>query len=186
MGITVGLTSICEVAALFSPTPNIQKPAKSPDCLHGVVTQPTDSRLSENIILSPGFAGSLPGFVLRLRVGTANLPVFNETPQQFCLPNLPNWVYIIGFISDWVLSRIFFCVASQWLWPIPVNCNESELIAQSQRTNTHRRQWRGQQIEQWLEFELFKSRLTLMIEHEHREHLRYPTIAHRIVKLQFY
>ena len=26
---------------------NIQKPAESPDCLHGVVTQPTDSRLSE-------------------------------------------------------------------------------------------------------------------------------------------
>ena len=28
---------------------NIQKPTKSPDCLLGVVPQPTDSRLSETI-----------------------------------------------------------------------------------------------------------------------------------------
>ena len=34
------------MAALFS-TDNIQKPAKSPDCLLGVVPQPTDSRLRE-------------------------------------------------------------------------------------------------------------------------------------------
>ena len=32
---------------MFSPTDNIQKPAKSPDCLLGVVMQPTNSPLSE-------------------------------------------------------------------------------------------------------------------------------------------
>ena len=39
MGITEGLTSVREVAALSTP-------AKSPDCLLNVVTQPTDSWLS--------------------------------------------------------------------------------------------------------------------------------------------
>ena len=40
-----GLTSIREVAALLMD--NIQKPAKVPFCLLGVVPHPTDSRLSE-------------------------------------------------------------------------------------------------------------------------------------------
>ena len=47
MGITAGLTSIREVAALFSPTRILFKSRQSPDCLLGVVAQPTDSRLSE-------------------------------------------------------------------------------------------------------------------------------------------
>ena len=45
--ITAGLTSICDVAALWQPMDNIQNLANSPDCLLGVVTQPTDSRLSK-------------------------------------------------------------------------------------------------------------------------------------------
>ena len=56
MGITAGLTSIREVAALFSPTDNIQKPANSPDCLLNSpdcflneVTQPSYSRLCETL-----------------------------------------------------------------------------------------------------------------------------------------
>ena len=39
---------MCEMSELFSPTRIISKqPANSPDCLIDVVTQPTDSRLSE-------------------------------------------------------------------------------------------------------------------------------------------
>ena len=53
IGITTGLTCIREVAASFSHTRMIiQKPAKSPDCLLGVVTQPTDSRLSETMVVN--------------------------------------------------------------------------------------------------------------------------------------
>ena len=44
---TAGLTCIRAVAALFDHADNIQKPAKLPDCSPGIVTQPTDSRLSK-------------------------------------------------------------------------------------------------------------------------------------------
>ena len=44
IGNAAGLTSIRELAAY---TDTIQKPAKSLDCLLGVVTQPTDSWLSK-------------------------------------------------------------------------------------------------------------------------------------------
>ena len=40
-----GLTSVREVAALYID--HVDKPGDSPDCLLGVVPQPTDSRLSE-------------------------------------------------------------------------------------------------------------------------------------------
>ena len=43
IGITAGLTSVREMAH----TDSIQTPLKSPDCLLGEVTQPSDSRLSE-------------------------------------------------------------------------------------------------------------------------------------------
>ena len=47
IAITAGLTSIREVAALFSVRQIIFVSRQTPDCLLGVVTQPSDSRLSE-------------------------------------------------------------------------------------------------------------------------------------------
>jgi len=52
IGITAGLTSICDVALLFSSAGIIFKSRQShhADCLIGTVTQPTDSRLCETTV----------------------------------------------------------------------------------------------------------------------------------------
>ena len=80
---------------------------------------------------------------------------FQLTKRKQILPNLPNWEWIIGFISGWLLSCVFFCVTGQWE-SLFTNCNrriesEAELIIR------HRRH--GQQTEQCPELQLFKSLL---------------------------
>ena len=50
------LPKLCEVAELLAPhTGNIQKLAKSPDCLLGEVMQPSYSRLNETIFFLAKF-----------------------------------------------------------------------------------------------------------------------------------
>jgi hypothetical protein len=59
------------------------------------------------------------------------------------LPNLPNWVWIISFISGWVLSSLFSVS--------PHNGNATQLIAIEVETElmfTDRHWLRGQQTEQ--------------------------------------
>ena len=48
---------------------NIQKPGESPDCLLGVVPQPTDSRLSETTLAGPWLVirRRVAGFLLQLQ-----------------------------------------------------------------------------------------------------------------------
>ena len=79
-------------------------------------------------------------------------------------------MWIIGFSSVWVLSHVFFCVASQWQCQLTNsgNCNRvwdwaNLMLTKSKYKQRH--QQRGQQIEQWPELELFKSHITLMTEH---------------------
>ena len=48
-------------------------------------------------------------------------PRFQLTKCKQILPNIPNWEWIIGFISGWLLSCVFFCVTGQWEMGMPVN-----------------------------------------------------------------
>ena len=64
-------------------------------------------------------------------------PCFQLTKRKQILPNLPNWEWIICFISGWLLSCVFFCVTGQWE-SLLTNCNrriesEAELIIRHQR-----------------------------------------------------
>jgi hypothetical protein len=117
---------------------------------------------------------SLPvlNYISRSPGGSSKSPSFHWNPNKQILPNLPNWVWIIGFISGWVLSHGFFSVASQrqCQLPNPGNCNRvwvwdwaNLMVTKSKYKQRHRR--RGQQIEQWPDLELFKSHLTLMTAH---------------------
>ena len=49
-------------------------------------------------------------------------PRFQLTKRKQILPNLPNWEWIISFISGWLLSCVFFCVTGQWECLL-TNCN---------------------------------------------------------------
>ena len=69
------------MAALFSPkVDNIQKPAKSPDCLLGVVPQPTDSRLCETRPNQPlSIAKTIATALVTSSVAYYNFPFHNIT-----------------------------------------------------------------------------------------------------------
>ena len=125
-------------------------------------------------VKSPGFARSLPVlyYISWSPGGSSKSPGFQWNPNKQILPNFPNWVWIIGFISGRVLSRVFLCVASLWQCQLTNsgNCNRvwdwANLMLTTVTTSKYkqRHQRLGQQIEQWPELELFKSHLPLNIE----------------------
>ena len=126
-------------------------------------------------VKSPGFARSLPVFyyISWSPGGSSKSPGFQWNPNKQILPNFPNWMWIIGFISGWVLSIVFFCVTSLWQCQLTNsgNCNRlwdwANLMLTTVTTSKYKQRHRrlGQQIEQWPELELFKSHLPLMTEH---------------------
>ena len=126
-------------------------------------------------VKSPGFARSFPVlyYLSWSPGGSSKSPGFQWNPNKQILPNFPNWVWIIGFISGWVLSRVFFCIASLWQCQLTNsgNCNRvwdwANLMLTTVTTSKYKQRHRrlGQQIEQWPELELFKSHLPLMTEH---------------------
>ena len=71
-------------------------------------------------------------FIYKMAADRAANHRFQLTKCKQILPNLPNWEWIISFISGWLLSCVFFCVTGQWECLL-TNCNrriesEAELI----------------------------------------------------------